>query len=219
MAFTGKVWIDQNIVHGIFKGRTAADDVSKPISHLPRDLVTSWSWGCCNFLSFIFSVNACFVFDFIVFYLWVNSDNITCWQSRHTAWFQIPYLGSLSIDRKISLISLAKCLASLIRESIFFQIYMGLLDFGFKLIVFFFQKSMHILFTDRALPTIRCMDKILGNVSPLPYSPEITVAYRELRIYFAVQIPPFIDWTWTAEMTLSLQVDLVLSDVASTSEA
>ena len=39
------------------------------------------------------------------------------------------------------------------------------------------------------------MDKILGNVSPLPYSPEITVAYRELRIYFAVQIPPFIDWT------------------------
>ena len=37
-----------------------------------------------------------------------------------------------------------------------------------------------------------------------------------LRIYFAVQIPPFIDWTWTAEMTLSLQVDLVLSDTAST---
>ena len=62
------------------------------------------------------------------------------------------------------------------------------------------------------------MNKILGNVSPSPYSPKITVAYGELRIYFAVQIPPFIDWTWTAEMTLSLQVDLVLS-VASTSEA
>ena len=45
------------------------------------------------------------------------------------------------------------------------------------------------------------------------------VAYRELCVYFAVQIPPFIDWTWTAEMTLSLQVDLVLSDMASTSEA
>ena len=45
------------------------------------------------------------------------------------------------------------------------------------------------------------------------------VAYGELHVYFAVQIPPFIDWTWTAEMTLSLQVDLVLSDVASTSEA
>ena len=28
----------------------------------------------------------------------------------------------------------------------------------------------------------------------------------------------FIDWTCTAEMTLSLQVDLVLSDAADTSE-
>ena len=78
---------------------------------------------------------------------------------------------------------------------------------------------MQILFTDRALPTIRCRDKILGKVSSSPYSPEITVAYRELRIYFAVQIPPFIDWTWMAEMTLSLQLDLLLSDAASTSEA
>ena len=50
-------------------------------------------------------------------------------------------------------------------------------------------------------------------------NPEITAAYRELRIYFAVQIAPFTDWTWTAEMTLSLQVDLALSDTASTSEA
>ena len=63
------------------------------------------------------------------------------------------------------------------------------------------------------------MDTILGKVSPSPYSPEITVAYGELRVYFAVQIPPFIDWTWTAEMIPSLQVDLVLSDAASTSEA
>ena len=78
---------------------------------------------------------------------------------------------------------------------------------------------MQILLTDWVLPTIRCMGKILGKVSPSPYSPKITVAYGELRIYFAVQIPPFIDWTWTAEMTLSLQVDLVSSDVASTSEA
>ena len=63
------------------------------------------------------------------------------------------------------------------------------------------------------------MDKILGKVSLSPYSPKITVAYGELRVYFAVHILPFIDWTWTAEMTLSLQVDLVLSDAASTSEA
>ena len=78
---------------------------------------------------------------------------------------------------------------------------------------------MRILFADSALPTIRCMDKILEKVSPSPYNPKITVAYRELHVYFDVQIPPFIDWTWTAEMTLSLQVDLVLSDAASTSEA
>ena len=143
------------------------------------------------------------------------------WYYTQTAWFQIPYLGSCppSTDRKLSLISSAKCLASLIREPIFFQIYTGLLEFSFKLIVFFFQKSMWILFTDRVLPTIRRMDKILGKVSPSPYSPQITVAYRKLRIYFAVQIPPFNDWTWTAEMTLSLQVDQVLSDAASTSVA
>ena len=62
-----------------------------------------------------------------------------------------------------------------------------------------------------------CMYKILGKVSPSPYSPKITVAY--VGVYFTVLIPPFIDWTWTAEMTLSFQVDLVLSDVASTKEA
>ena len=175
----------------------------------------SWSWGCRHYLSFVFGVNACFVFDFVVFYLWENSDDITHWQSRHTGWFQIPYLWlcpSLT-DRKISLISSANCLASLIREPIFFQIITGLMEFGFKLIVFFFQKCMRI--TNGVLPTIKCMDKILGKVSPSPYSPKITVAYRELRVYFTVQIPPFIDWTWTAEMTLSLQVDIVLSDAAS----
>ena len=52
------------------------------------------------------------------------------------------------------------------------------------------------------------MDKILGKVSPSPYSPEIMVAYGELRVYFTVQIPPFIDWTWMAEMKLSLQVKI-----------
>ena len=149
-----------------FQGRTAADDVGKPSSRLPWDLVMRWSWNCRHFLSFVFGVDACFVFNFIVFYLWVNSDNITRWQSRHTAWFQIPYhLGSCppSIDQKISLISSAKCLGSLIREPVFFQIYTGSLEFGFKLVVFFFRKSMQILFTNRALPTIRHIDKILGK--------------------------------------------------------
>ena len=57
---------------------------------------------------------------------------------------------------------------------------------------------MRILFTDRALPTvtfIRHMDKILGKASLSSYSPKITVAYGELRVYFAVQILPFVDWT------------------------
>ena len=140
-----------------------------------------WSWGCCHFLSFVFSVDACFVFDFVVFYLWVNSDNITHWQS---GWFQIPYLGLCppSIDWKISLISLAKCLASLIWEPIFFQIYTDLSKFGFTLIVVVFsQKSMQILFTDRAVlyMTVRLMDKILGKVSPWSYCPKISVAYGD----------------------------------------
>ena len=79
--------------------------------------------------------------------------------------------------------------------------------------------STHV--SDRVLLTItslRHMDEILGKVSLSPYSPKITAAYRELHVYFAVQIPPFVDWTWTAEMTLSLQVDLMLSNAAATSE-
>ena len=71
----------------------------------------------------------------------------------------------------------------------------GFIRIWFKLIVFFFRKSMRILFTDRALPTIKRMDKILGKVSLSPYSPNLPVAYGELRIYFTVQIPPLIDWT------------------------
>ena len=47
-----------------------------------------------------------------------------------------------------------------------------------------------------------------------------------LRVYFVVQILPFIDWTCgggeecgaTAEITRSLQIDLVLSDAAANSE-
>ena len=56
------------------------------------------------------------------------------------------------------------------RKKKFFQIYMGSFGFSFKLIIFVFWKSMQILFTDRALPTIRHMDQILGGkVSLLPY--------------------------------------------------
>ena len=78
--------------------------------------------------------------------------------------------------------------------------------YGFIIIRFqinhflFSEKYTNFIYTitDRVLPTItsiRHIDKILGKVSPSPYSPKITVAYRELQVYFAVQIPPFIDWT------------------------
>ena len=68
------------------------------------------------------------------------------------------------------------------------------------------------------------MGKILGKVSLSPYTLQsknyISLhCYREFRVYFTDQISPFFDWTETAEMTLNLQVDLVLSDTASTSEA
>ena len=58
----------------------------------PFSLICIWCWRM-------------FCFCFVVFYLWVNSDDITRW---HAGWFQIPYLGScpLSIGQKISLISL-----------------------------------------------------------------------------------------------------------------
>ena len=48
----------------------------KPSSRLLQDSVMrqSWNWGWCHFLSFVFSVNARFVFSFIVFYIWINSD-------------------------------------------------------------------------------------------------------------------------------------------------
>ena len=50
----------------------------------------------------------------------------------------------------------------------------------------FSEKYTNFIYTikDRVLPTIRHIDKILGKVSPSPYSPKITVAYRELRVLF-----------------------------------
>ena len=71
----------------------------------------------------------------------------------------------------------------------------GFIIIQFQINHFLFSEKYTNLFTDSVLPTIRHIDKILGKVSLSPYSPEITVAYRELRVYFAVQILPFIDWT------------------------
>ena len=80
--------------------------------------------------------------------------------------FQIPCLGlcPLSTNWKILLISLTKYAisgqsdmeADLLPEDLV------CLNPVLKLLIFVFQKSMQILSTDRALPTIRCMNQIRG---------------------------------------------------------
>ena len=134
-------------------------------------------------LPYSYSVSMGVVFSFVVFCLCVSSDNIICWQTTYTGSFQIPCLGSCppSTNWKILLISLAKYAISgqFNTETDFLP---GLYEFvwtGFRLIIFIFQKSMQILFTDRALPTIKCMEKIL-SLSVSPYRPKITVAYAYL---------------------------------------
>ena len=89
----------------------------------------------------------------------------------------------------------------------------------FQIIRFLFSEKYANFIHKQGATEYKHMDKILEKVTPSPNSPKITVAYGELPVYFAVHIPPFIDWIWTAEMTMSLQVDLLLSDAASTSEA
>ena len=82
---------------------------------------------------------------------------------------------------------------------------------------------MQILFTDMPLSTVRCMDQIGargwgGRISP--YILKITVAYAFiwlLRFHLsltglAVPCVP----ERSVEMTVRLQVDLVLSDTAAT---
>ena len=99
---------------------------------------------------------------------------------------------------------------------------------------------MRILFTDRALPTVivyRVYIEYIYRALPTAHRSVVAGAggggggrhqdqnNGSLRIYFGVQIPPFIDWTCagekcgaTVEITKSLQIDLVLSDAAATSE-
>ena len=84
-------------------------------TELSNEIRWHWSRGCRHFLSLVYlGVDACFVFGFVVFYLWVNSDNIICWQTWHTGSFQIPCLGScpLLTNQKILLISLTKYMIS-----------------------------------------------------------------------------------------------------------
>ena len=85
---------------------------------------------------------------------------------------------------------------------------------------------MQILFTDRALPTVRRMDQIgrVGRVSPKRL--KITVAYAFISLsrfhpsLTGLAVPCVTESAdrATAKMTMSLQVDLVLSDAAATNE-
>ena len=145
-----------------------------------------------------------FIFGFVVFYFWVNSDNIILWQTRHTGSFLIPCLGScpLSTNRKILLTSLAKYAISgqSDTEIDLFQIYTGSFGFSFKLIIFVFQKSMHILFTERALPTIRRMDQILRgeSITVALSRPKFTVANMFISSRFRPSLTGLtrLRWNW-----------------------
>ena len=161
-----EVWIDQNIICRInFRRWIAADDISKSSSHLPWDLVMrwSWNWGCCHLLSFAFGINIHFVFGFVVFHLWVYSD--IRWQTTHTGSFRIPCLGlcPVSTDLKLSLSSLARYTISgqfHRRPNHLFQIRVR---FDFKYYLIILWKNMQMLFTNRALLTVRHMDQIWGG--------------------------------------------------------
>ena len=119
-----KVCIDWNIVRWIIIQRwTAEDNVGKPSSCLPCNL-EQWDEVevevgniFCHSNS---SDDACFIFGFVVFYLWVNSANIILWQTRHAGSFQILCLGSCPLStNQWSVWQNTRFLASLIRRSIY----------------------------------------------------------------------------------------------------
>ena len=77
--------------------------------------------------------------------------------------FHVWDLMSPVDDWKILLISLAKYAISGQSDMETDLPDTGSLGFGFNLIILVFWKSMQILFTDRALLTIKCIGKILGG--------------------------------------------------------
>ena len=131
----------------------------------------------------------------------------------YTYWVvQIPYLGPcpLSINLKLSLSSLARFLVSLIwRLNCLFQVWI------FRI---WFQISINY-----------SLEKYANIIHRRHYQ-KYHLKDRKLRwlMHLVIQVLPFIDWTcsalwvpersadWvTAEMTIGLQVDLVLSDVTA----
>ena len=90
-------------------------------------------------------------------------------------------------------------------------------------LVYQFLSTSSFIYRHRVLPTITRIDQWWGGGGGGYCHTDQNNG--SLRIYFVVQIPPFIDWTCageecraTAEITQSLQINLVLSDMAATSE-
>ena len=66
---------------------------------------------------------------------------------------------------------------------------------------------MQIFFIDQVLPTTRHTDKILGGGSVAIQ----TESDSSLRIYFAIQILPFIDWSCTVVVYAIARKECVLA--------
>ena len=177
----------------IFWGWTTADDVSKPSSCLPRNLVTRWSRGFRHFLSLIFGCRCVFCLrfrsllslsKFWYYTLTVSMKLGILGRSKFHVWDHVlcrltrKYYGSVWQNTRF--------LANLMRSPILFQIYMGSFGFGFKLTIFVFWKSMQILFTDRVLPIIRHSDQILGGtrITMALSRAKITAAYAFISSRF-----------------------------------
>ena len=146
--------------------------------------------------------------------------------------FQIPCSGlcPLSTDRKLSLIGQFSrirdfSLARLMQRPIILPD-MGSYGFGSNKSLSFFGKVCEFYSQTQGATDCNMHRSVIGWGGGGGGGYHTDQNNGSLRVYFIVQIPPFIDWTCsareecgaTAEITRSLQIDLVSSDAATTSE-
>ena len=132
---------------------------------------------------------------------------------------------SLSIDWKISLISLARYASSGQSDAENDSSSWYGIGFGFKLMIIILWKRLHILFTDMVLPFIRHRDLNQGKKKSWQIRLKIMVNYAYILLLSRL-CPSFTglpvcareECRATAERKLTLHVDLVFSDAAATSE-
>ena len=191
----------------IFQGWTTADDAGKPSSRPPWNLVTRWSWsrGFRHFLSLIFGCRCVFCLwfcsllslsKFWYYTLTVSVKLGILGRSKFHVWDHV--LCRLTGKYYWSIWQNTRFLASMMRSPIFFQSYMGLFRFSFKVTIFIFRTSMQILFIDRVLPTIRHRDQILGgtNITMALSRAKITVAYAFISSRFHPSLIGFARLKW-----------------------